>query len=299
MISGDAAILVPGEGANERFMLQASKVEALIPLVVRTPGSALRALFWRGAADVVTVQDPFWRGLIGLFVARRLHAKLNVQLHADLAAQSFIKRALAHFVLHRANSVRVVSERLKQQVEAMRVQAPVRTLSIFVDPEPYRALSPQPHEGKNILWVGRFEPEKDPLYALEVLQGVRAAGIDARLVMLGKGSLWQELNDKARGLPVEFPGRQDPKKYLPTADLLLNTSPAESWGAAMVEALAAGVPVVAPDVGVAREAGAIVAARSELAKAAAEALHSGVRGNLRLSLPDKGAWAAAWLKTLH
>jgi hypothetical protein len=49
-------------------------------------------------------------------------------------------------------------------------------------------------------------------------------------------------------------------------DVVLGTlaSPGESWGASIVEALAE-VPGVAPDVGIAKEAGAIVVTRQDLA----------------------------------
>ena len=71
-------------------------------------------------------------------------------------------------------------------------------------------------------------------------------------------------------------------------------------GASIVEALAAGVPVVAPDVGVAKEAGAIIASRDRLAEAVIEVLRSvrPVRGELKLSPLSKEEWTVAWKETL-
>ena len=97
---------------------------------------------------------------------------------------------------------------------------------------------------------------------------------------------------------VEFPGWQDPAPYLARAGVVLCTSKHESWGESIVEALAAGVPVVAPDVGVAREAGAVIAARSDLAQALTEALRSGARGELKLKLLSREEWAGAWRNSL-
>jgi glycosyltransferase involved in cell wall biosynthesis len=122
---------------------------------------------------------------------------------------------------------------------------------------------------------------------------------DTKLIILGKGSLETLLKSAAKGSNVEFPGWQDPSTYLPIADVVLSTSKHESWGASIVEALAAGVPVVAPDVGIAREAGAIVVPRTELAKAVVEALHSNARGVLALPLLTKDEWARAWVATLQ
>ena len=141
----------------------------------------------------------------------------------------------------------------------------------------------------------------DPLQAVVLLEEARKAGVDAKLVMLGKGSLEGKLSQCAAKFPnetVKLPGWQDPAPYFETADVVLCTSHYESWGANIVEALAAGVPVVAPEVGIAREAGAIVAERSDLAKKVVEVLKSGVRGQLRLSLLGEAEWARRWKETL-
>lgn len=82
------------------------------------------------------------------------------------------------------------------------------------------------------------------------------------------------------------------------ADVVVCTSKHESWGASIVEALAAGVPVVAPDVGVAREAGAILADRTELSQKVIEVLQKPVHGKLTLELRGPEAWAHAWKESL-
>lgn len=300
MISGDAHMLVPGTEPYRRLELQRAEIDRLGLFVWPRVHSAREILRAARAASyaVVTAQDPFWRGLLAWRAARRAGAKLDLQVHADLSGQSFARRMLARFLLRRADSVRVVSERLRTQVRALGVTVPVHVLPVYVDVGAFRALSPLPHSRKTILWIGRFEEEKDPLFAVRILEHVRAGGIDAKLVMLGAGRLEPDVRERAHELPIELPGWRDPKPYLQTADVVLSTSRAEGWGANIVEALAAGVPVVAPDVGIAREAGAIIAERSRLADAVIEALRSGVRGVLRLDLPDAPEWARRWKETL-
>jgi glycosyltransferase involved in cell wall biosynthesis len=80
--------------------------------------------------------------------------------------------------------------------------------------------------------------------------------------------------------------------------VVLSTSQFEGYGAGIVEALAAGVPVVAPDVGIAREAGAIVVPREELAGAVMKVLEHGMKGELRIKPPDKEEWTRRWKETL-
>lgn len=300
MISGDKNILVPGSDAFARLQVQRAAVRRLDVFV--WPQIHARIDILRAAKtqhyDVVTAQDPFWRGLLAWRVARRTGAKLNLQVHADLSAQSLSRRLLARFLLRRADSVRVVSDAIREQVQSFGVTVPICVLAVYIDITRFTALAPLPHDQKTILWIGRFEAEKDPQEALQVLKTARKQGIDAKLVMLGTGSLEPTVRESARELPVEFPGWQDPAEYLPTADVVLCTSRHESWGASMVEALAAGVPVVASDVGIAREAGAIVAARSDLAEAVCDVLSTGKRGRLFLLLPTQDEWVTLWKKTL-
>ncbi|HEV8677469.1 MAG TPA: glycosyltransferase [Candidatus Paceibacterota bacterium] len=302
MISGDQNLVRLGTSAHERFLLQKNAVEAL-ELVV-WPKQFLKPFFVSGKFDVVTSQDPFWRGLVAWVAARRLHARFNVQVHADIDAQSFVKHVLGQIVLMHADSVRAVSSRVEKQVLTL-TRAKVGILPVFIDLTRFQNLAHEPHSrfAKTILWTGRFEPEKDPLDALEVLRRVRAAGADAGLVMLGEGSLMQALKEKAAsdGLEeyVEFPGWQDPLRFLKQADVLLCTSRAESFGASMVEALAAGVPVVSSDVGIAREAGAIIRDKKDLSAGVLETLSNGRKGTLLLPLLSKEEWADEWKKSLQ
>ena len=287
MITGDKNF-----SSSPRFALQASQVEKL-ELIYMGKGSMWPKIP-AGAFDVVTSQDPFWRGLFAWRVAWRTGAKLNIQVHTS------VLNFLGKFILRRADSVRVVSEKIKQKVESIGVKVPFHVLPVYIDISKFRNIVRQPHSQKTILWVGRFENEKNPALAVSILQAVLRSGMDARLIMLGVGSLAQKLKARAHaaGLPVEFPGWQDTATYLAQADVVLCTSKHESWGASMIEALAAGVQVVAPDVGIAREAGAEVAARSDLAQKIIEVLKSGRRGELKLQLQNAQEWARQWKETL-
>jgi glycosyltransferase involved in cell wall biosynthesis len=301
MITGDKNVLVPGTNAYNRLELQRSAVDELV-VMFWGHGSIFPRLP-HGHFDIVTVQDPFWRGLFAWFIACKLRARFNVQVHTDLDAQPLVRHVLSQIVLLHAEAVRVVSEKIKNQVIRIGVRAPVHVLPIYVDISTFGGLvhKPHPHFNKTILWYGRFEDEKDPLYALEVLKQVHAQNPDAGLIMLGKGSLEKDLHRAAAELGswVEFVPWQDPKSYLQMADVVLCTSKHESFGASIVEALAAGIPVAAPDVGIAREAGAIVTARNDLATKVIEVLQDGARGKLQIQLKSKEDWVRAWRETLQ
>ena len=84
MITGDRSFK-PG---HARFELQRRAVEELA-VVYRGRGS-----MWPKIPqihfDVVTAQDPFWRGFLAWFLAHRRGARLNIQVHTDLAGQGSI-----------------------------------------------------------------------------------------------------------------------------------------------------------------------------------------------------------------
>ncbi len=298
MITGDRNLSTPGTPPYERLMMQ-KKYADIVP-VFWGKGALFAPFKELGAFDVITVQDPFWRGLIGLCVSKYKRTRFNVQLHTDLNAQNLGRRILANIVFRYADSIRVVSSTLKIQLEQMRVHAPVKVLPIFLDIEHLKLFkqNTQPRPRKKILWVGRFEKEKDPMRAIDTLREVIDEGIDAELVMLGIGSLENKLREKSKGLRVAFPGWKDPLEYLVTADVLLNTSHYEGYGAAIIEALAIGVPVVAPDVGVAREAGAIIAPQDNFTSAVVDVLRSNTRGELKMELLSKDDWGRQWKETL-
>ena len=288
MITGDKNF-----SASPRFALQAAQVERLG--VVYIGWGSLWPKVPAGQFDVVTAQDPLLRGAFARRAAKKIGARFNVQVHMDLQVLPWWKHILARIILRHADSIRVVSEKIKKQVQNMGVTAPISVLPVYIDISKFRNIIHQPSKsdllGGNILWLGRFEDEKDPLCAIEVLKKVP----NARLVMLGSGSLEKKLKKSAAGLEIEFPGWQDPAAYLAEADVVLSTSKHESYGASIIEALAAGVPVVSPDIGVAREAGA---ARLDLAHAVAEVLRSGGKGDLKIHLLNEQEWGQQWKQSL-
>jgi glycosyltransferase involved in cell wall biosynthesis len=173
-------------------------------------------------------------------------------------------------------------------------------LPVFVDIERFRGVQRMPDAKPLILWTGRFENEKDPMRALEIFREVLEKVPEVKMIMLGSGSLLEKTKREAedKKLFVEFPGWQDTVPYLVRASLALSTSKAESWGASIVEALAAGVPVVAPDVGIALEAGAIVVPKEKLADAVFETLRTPPKATLNIPVLSQQEWVARWKENL-
>jgi glycosyltransferase involved in cell wall biosynthesis len=235
---------------------------------------ALLRTFQIGRPEIITVQDPFETGLLGVLMAVLFWRPLHVQVHTDFLAPAFkkhsllnwIRVAIAGTVLRVARRIRVVAERIKVGIEKKyHPRAPITVLPIFVDTAKFEAIAHQLHERfkKTLLVVSRLESEKQVSYAIHALKAVRESGIDAGLIIVGDGSERNLLKELALKLDiaeyVDFVGKVDPLSYYAQADVVLVPSQYEGYGLVIIEALAAQIPVVATDVGVAREAGAIVA----------------------------------------
>jgi glycosyltransferase involved in cell wall biosynthesis len=104
--------------------------------------------------------------------------------------------------------------------------------------------------------VGRFSSEKGQGLLIEAMGGVLRSLPEARLVLVGYGALESALRLQAAplGEAVVFAGERDAAEVLSSFDLYVQPSLYESQGLSILEAMAAGVPVVATDVGGVRDA---------------------------------------------
>ena len=119
-----------------------------------------------------------------------------------------------------------------------------------------RARSPAGRTGRaNILFVGRFEPRKGVLDLLQAYRILRKTGCECRLLLVGGGPQEREARRyiaTRRLHGVEFLGRvsDDEKAQLfRTADVFVSPATGrESFGIVLLEAMAAGAPIVASDI---------------------------------------------------
>jgi glycosyltransferase involved in cell wall biosynthesis len=102
-------------------------------------------------------------------------------------------------------------------------------------------------ESRTVVMVQRLEAEKDTRTGLLAWQASRLAEAGWSLVVVGDGDERKSLQTLASGdASVRFVGHvADVPSYLRSAGILLATAPGEPFGLAVVEAMAAGVPVVA------------------------------------------------------
>ncbi|MFK7914950.1 MAG: glycosyltransferase family 4 protein [Pseudomonadales bacterium] len=143
--------------------------------------------------------------------------------------------------------------------------------------------------------VGRLHHKKRPQRAIAAMAALNKTQHQSELLFIGEGELRTELAELAAGLPVRFAGFQrNARKYFNGLDaLLMTSSSAEAFGMVALEALAAGLPVIAPDVpGIRSVLGELGFYAN--AEADPESLLRGIRGAMRLGArAELTGWQAA------
>ncbi|MCW0215700.1 MAG: glycosyltransferase family 1 protein [Pseudonocardia sp.] len=263
----EVLVIAPGtDGAGEHEGIRVVRVPALeLPVVSSMPVGVpsrriLRAL--RGfAPDVVHLAAPFVVGARGLAAARRLGiptvavyqtdvagfassyglgltaraawrwtCRLHSQADRTLAPSSWATDALRERGVPRVH-------RWARGVDTRRFTPAKRSAGLRAELAPAGELL--------VGYVGRLAPEKQ-VERLAVLGGMPGV----RLVVVGSGPSEERLR---AALPeaafLGFRGGDELASIYASLDVFVHTGPAETFCQAVQEALASGLPVVAPDAG--------------------------------------------------
>lgn len=110
-----------------------------------------------------------------------------------------------------------------------------------------------------IITVARFSPKKKIKETLRLLSTAVEKGMDIHITFIGDGPLFEESVAYAKALHIEsavtFLGaRTDVEQLLPQYDLFLLLSNWEGFPISIIEAMRAGLPIMASDVGGVKEA---------------------------------------------
>ncbi len=159
---------------------------------------------------------------------------------------------LAVLPAHRVVAVWTAGERaLRQVVPAERVRLVDNGVRVDVHPNPEPA-----HQPPRVLFVGLLTPRKGVLDLLEASRALRERGVEHELWLLGgtpdegpdaEARVRDHLDDRVQLLGTH-PPRLMPAIYA-TADVFCLPSWWEAMPLSVLEAMAAGLPVVATDVG--------------------------------------------------
>jgi len=206
----------------------------------------------------------YWRDLAYLAVAKMLGARVVYQVHGGELPRRFFagSRALTAFLRRTLLIPDLVVVLAQVELAAYRDFVPGQQVVAIPNGIDCRAFSVVPtvrsqsEQPLRLVYIGRVAREKG-LY--ETLQGMRLAhelGVDARLVIAGNGAEETRLRRYAQALGVAprvcFVGSvfgADKVKLLAGADVMILPSYSEGLPYALLEGMAAGIPVIATPVG--------------------------------------------------
>lgn len=259
--AGEITALVPGE--------KDEKVEVSPHLTVYSVAGPKVMQLWKMWAkgtsfisfDLITVQDAYFLGFLAVQLGKKFSIPVEVQVHG-FEKKEGSRAHLARYVLSHATKIRVVSERLEQELISnlqspisklyklpvcTQVEAPQRGFRRKTVPYPFTFLT-----------VGRLVPVKNIGLQIRALAKLSEKIPHIRLQIVGDGPLAESLKLEVKSLELEdkvlFEGRQEQvNMYYEEADAFLLTSDSEGWGRVVLEAAAHKLPIIMTDVGLARE----------------------------------------------
>jgi len=243
----------------------------------------------------------YWRDLMYLAIARLLRARVVYQVHGGELPEALFARSrlLTGFLRWSLGLPDVVVVLARCELDAYRRFVPqqnVEALPNGIDCRPFAhvpTVLTNARQPLRLIYIGRLAREKGLYEMLQGLHLARELGVDARLTVAGQGAEEDRLQRYAVALGiahrVTFTGPvfgADKVNLLAGADAMLLPSYSEGLPYALLEAMAAGVPVIAtpvgaiPDVVTPGTHGFLVPVRDGAAIAEALALMAGDRDKL-------------------
>lgn len=251
-----------------------------VPLEVVAQGFHLNLAYSRQARrllqtmDLVHVHHPFISGRLALRYARPYGIPIVFTNHTryDLYVQAYLPllpdgvgkvmlRAYLPAFCRQVDLVIAPSEGVRQVLEEVGVSMHNvvvvpngvdlrRFLEATPEPWPRQALGLTPDDVV-LIYVGRLGPEKNLPFLLRAFRGVAAMYPQVHLVLVGDGPERENLEDRVRdmglGQRVHFVGKvpyDEVPRYLVMADAFVTASVTEVHPLSVIEAMAAGLPVV-------------------------------------------------------
>ena len=226
--------------------------------------------------DVVSAQGPNEIGFLAYRIARRFGIRLQLQVHTDVLSpwyrraskKEYVRFLLARYLLPRADCVRVVSKRIKHSLVSQLgiPESRIFILPIFADVRLFQDARPLPADSARLkeytykmIAVGRFvDREKNFSMLIKMMHELVKREPRAVLAIVGDGPDRENYKLQVKKYKLERniilePWRDDLASFYQCFDVLLVSSWYEGWGRVAIEAMAAGLPVVMTDVGLAGE----------------------------------------------
>jgi glycosyltransferase involved in cell wall biosynthesis len=224
--------------------------------------------------DLVQSQDPVFTGTVGELVSRSFGLPHNVCVYGSNpfdpqwvreSTWTRVGAPIGRRVLRRADGAQVDGSRTRRSLveaglagERVAIKPMVpHDLETFFGATPDAALreelSGDGRFDRLALFVGRLAPQKDVPLLFEAVAGLRARHPGLRMVCVGDGPERRRLEEHATvlGLDVAWLGarpHEEVARVMTACDVLVLPSRYEGFARVLMEAAAAGLPIVTADV---------------------------------------------------
>jgi phosphatidylinositol alpha-mannosyltransferase len=214
------------------------------------------ALLRRERFDVLHLHSPLMPTLP--LLALRASDTVNVGTFHSVTGRGLLYRTLRPFIQRYADRLDAAIGVSETALEGLRGQfrAPWRIVPNGVDVARFRSgrRRPELDDGRlNVLHVGRFDPRNGVDRVIRGWIGVRRAGIDARLILVGDGPMrprYQAMVPADLRRDAHFVGfvpDEQRADFYASGDVLLCPAVGGTFGIILLEAMAAGCAIVAAD----------------------------------------------------
>jgi len=219
-----------------------------------------KRILMREKFDIISVQDTYYIALIAYFLSRKHKIGLEIQVHG-FEKFSGLRKALAKYILPRANSIRCVSQRLKRELilNFKIEEEKITVVPVYVEPKivEYKR-EKNSDENFIFLTVGRLVKVKNISMQIEAMAEVIKKYPKSELWIIGDGKEKENLKFKIKNLNLEsniklLGWQENLDKFYNQADAFLLTSNYEGWGMVVIEAAFNKLPIIMTSVGCADE----------------------------------------------
>ncbi|MGF2688534.1 glycosyltransferase [Marinobacter sp. DUT-3] len=225
--------------------------------------------------DIIHLHHPFWLGSLGLFMARRLrvpaiytyHTRLEHYAHfvplPGMLFRNLISHALIKRFANKCDGVIVPTYSTEEYLRMIGVKTPTFVQPTGIEYQRFQQVSPEEieklrqslglGEEKVFVSVSRLSNEKNIDFMIEAMDSLRQqTDVPFHFLMIGDGHQRDRLQTKIRDLGLEqyvtLVGAVPPEDmatWYRLGDAFLFASKSETQGMVILEAMAAGLPVVA------------------------------------------------------
>ena len=217
-------------------------------------------------ADLITTQNPFECGLLGVLIRKLIEAPLEMQIHLNLfsaewLAERFANRVrfwLAHRLVKRADAIRVVSSGVKERLVNSWQISPEKIviipIPVFFEEFSQKGIEDgilSDSQSQIILFVGRLHPTKNLPGLFEICATVLKEVKSAEFVIVGDGPLRNYAEQQAENIDPERVHILGSLPYealqgwYQRASVIVLTSAHEGFARVLVEGYLFGTPAVA------------------------------------------------------